>query len=82
MDSAYEQRVIAIKRSLEGERPSVIYATLGHSSTWFFKWKLRYDLYGLEGLKDRSKAPKQQARHIPDTIETAIELIETFHANI
>lgn len=72
MNSPYDQRVVAIKRYLEGEKPSVIYSTLGHSSTWFFKWKHRYELYGREGLKDLSKAPKHQAEQIPETLETVI----------
>lgn len=72
VDSVYAQRVVAIKRYLAGEQPSVIYATLGHNATWFFKWKLRYELYGLEGLKDLPKSPHHQAAQIPDTLETVI----------
>ncbi len=52
MNSFYEDRVIAIKRYLEGEQPSHIYTSLGYSPAWFFKWKLRYEVYGLDGLYD------------------------------
>jgi putative transposase len=72
MNTAYEERHIAIRRYLEGEMPSQIYTSFGRSSTWFFKWKLRYALYGLEGLKDGSKAPKHQAEQTDEALETAI----------
>lgn len=75
MNALYEQRVLTIKRYLEGEKPSVIYSTLGHTSTWFFKWKRRDELDGLEGLHDLSKAPKHQAEQLPETGETVIVTI-------
>ncbi len=72
MNSFYEDRVIAIKRYLEGEQPSHIYTSLGYSPAWFFKWKLRYEVYGLDGLYDLSTAPDHQARQTDDALETAI----------
>jgi hypothetical protein len=72
MDNLYEERMIAIRRYVEGETPSQIYTSLGRRQTWFFKWKLRYDLYGLEGLKDLSRAPKRQAKQTDEALETAI----------
>ncbi len=77
MKSFYEDRVIAIKRYLEGQEPSQIYTSLGYSQSWFFKWKLRYELYGLDGLDDLSSAPQHQARQTADVIETAIVNIRT-----
>jgi transposase InsO family protein len=57
---------------LEGEQPSHIYSSLRYSQTWFFKWKRRYELYGLDGLHDVSSAPHHQARQTDDAIEQAI----------
>jgi putative transposase len=68
----YEERMSAIRQYLEGESPSQIYTSLGRSPMWFFKWKLRYELYGLEGLNDLSKAPKRQAEQTDEALETAI----------
>ncbi len=72
MKNLYEERMIAIKRYVEGETPSPIYTSLGRSPKWFFKWKLRYELYGLDGLKDLSRAPNHQAEQTDDALETAI----------
>ena len=72
MKSFYEDRVMAIKRYLAGQSPATIYTQLGYSSSWFFKWKLRYDMYGLDGLVDESSAPHHQARQTDEAIETTI----------
>jgi transposase InsO family protein len=72
MNTFYEERIIAIRRYLEGEQPSRIYTSLGHCPAWFFKWKRRYDVYGLEGLQDLPKAPKHQPRQTPEALEMAI----------
>jgi putative transposase len=72
MNTLYEERIIAIRRYLEGEKPSRIYTSLGRGPSWFFKWKQRYDAYGLDGLKDLSKAPKHQPHQTPEAIEMAI----------
>jgi len=77
MKSFSEDRVIAIKRYLAGEPPSHIYTSLGYSQAWFFKWKLRYEQDGLDGLYDLSTAPDHQARQTEDEIETAIVNIRT-----
>jgi putative transposase len=72
MHNLYEDRRIAIRRYLEGEMPSQISTRLGRSPRWCFKWKHRYDVYGLDGLKDLPKAPKHQAEQTDDAVETAI----------
>src|SRR4030042_1489446 len=78
MNTVYEDRKIAIKRYLEGEHPSHIYTSLGYSQTWFFKWKLRYELYGLDWLHDVSSAPHHQANQTKEAIETAIVNIRKY----
>ncbi len=72
MNDCYQDRIAAIKRDLEGDSPAEIYTSLGHSSTWFFKWRLRYALYGVEGLKDLPKAPQRQAEQTSERLERAI----------
>ncbi len=49
--------------------------SLGRSQAWFFKWKRRYDVYGLDGLKDVSKAPKRQAAQTSEALERVIVTI-------
>ena len=72
MYDGYEERLKAIRQYLEGETPSNIYTRLGRSPRWFFKWKLRYELEGLDGLKDLSKAPKHQAEQTDEALARAI----------
>jgi putative transposase len=72
MKNPYEERMIAIRRYVEGETPFQIYTSLGRSPKWFFTWKRRYELSGLDGLKDLSRAPKRQAEQTDEAIETAI----------
>ena len=72
MKDLYEERIIAIRRYIEGETPSQIYTRLKRSPKWFFKWKRRYELYGLDGLKELSRAPHHQAEQTDEALETAI----------
>ena len=72
MNDVYQERIVAMRRYLEGESPVQIYTSLGRSEKWFFKWKRRYDASGLDGLKDLSRAPKQQARQTPKSLESVI----------
>lgn len=72
MNDVYQERIVAMRRYLEGESPVKIYTSLGRSEKWFFKWKSRYDASGLDGLNDLSRAPKQQARQTPQPLESVI----------
>ena len=72
MSECYQDRITAIRCYLEGEAPIDIYTRLGYSSAWFFKWRLRYLLYGFDGLKDLPKAPKHQAKQTSAALEQAI----------
>lgn len=72
MTTLYEERKLAMRRYLEGETPSQIYTSLHRSQAWFFKWKLRYQRYGLDGLHDLSKAPTHPAGQTAETLEQVI----------
>ena len=77
MNDEYQERIVAIRRYLEGEAAVNIYTSLGRSPAWFFKWKNRYVQHGLDGLKDLSKAPKHQANQTSDVLETVIVQMRT-----
>ena len=77
MNDAYNERVVAIRRYLEGVPPVQIYTSLGRSEVWFFKWKRRYEANGLAGLHDFSRAPRQQAKQTSATLESVIVNIRT-----
>lgn len=72
MNNVVDERRIAMRRDLEGEKPVEIYTSLGRSAVWFFKWKKRYQRYGLDGLKDLSRTPPQVTNKIPEALESVI----------
>ena len=64
-----EERINAIQRYLEGEKPVEIYRSTGRSKRWFNKWLSRYKT-GREGwYKDLPK----KATVIPNKTEERIE---------
>ena len=68
----YEKRLVAMRRYLEGECPVRMYTSLDQSPVWFFKWKKRYDLYGVDGLQALPRAPKHPFQKTAEVLETAI----------
>jgi putative transposase len=77
MNDVYQERIVAMRRYLEGEHPVKIYTSLGRSEKWFFKWKRRYDASGLDGLHDLSRAPRHQASQTPKALESVLGNIRT-----
>jgi putative transposase len=49
---------------VKGTPPKEIYAGLNRSKKWFFKWLKRYQTGNMEWYKERSRAPKSQAKEI------------------
>lgn len=72
MNDEYKKRLVAMRRYVEGEPAVRIYTSLERSSVWFFKWKKRYDLYGLDGLHDLSRSPNHQVQKTPQALEMTI----------
>ncbi len=57
-----ERRRRAIAALQSGRRPSDICEEVGRSREWLAKWQRRFAVEGEAGLRDRSPAPKHQAR--------------------
>ncbi len=62
----YEKRCKAIKLYNQGIRFSEIVRFVQRSKGWLAKWLNRFKENGINGLKDRSRAPKQIWRKTPD----------------
>lgn len=62
----------AIRRRLQGERPSDIYRDLGRSRRWFAKWWAEYQQNPMIDFADRSRAPQPSPHKTPEHIEQAI----------
>jgi putative transposase len=52
----------AIMEYVKGTPPKEIYTRLNRSKKWFFKWLKRYQTGNMEWYKERSRAPKSQAK--------------------
>ena len=60
-----ELRRRAIAALGEGRSPGEVCAEFGRSREWLAKWRRRFAEAGPAGLRDRSRAPKRQARQTP-----------------
>ena len=66
-----EERINAIQRHLEGERPVDIYRSIGLSKHWFYKWLGRYRVGHKRWYKDQPK----RAKVIPHKTNERIEQV-------
>jgi transposase len=72
-----EQTNYADRKSLihllnSGEKPWGAAQELGRSPAWAYRWKNRYEQDGLNGLRDRSRAPKHILRSTPAEVRQGI----------
>lgn len=69
--NAYERRLEAIRRVAQGEVVSKVCADLGHTRTWYYKWRTRYRQHGLAGLQDHRPGhapPRRTSDELRDLI--------------
>ena len=67
-----QERVQAIQRFLEGDRPVDIYRNINRSKKWFDKWQNRYRIGNAEWFKDFSKRPHTYSKKTDLRIENAV----------
>mgnify|MGYP001816918541 FL=1 len=68
----YEKRQTAIHMLRSGQSPAEIAQELERSLAWVYKWRLRFEQDGWQGLQDRSRAPHSHPHKLPDTVRQAI----------
>jgi putative transposase len=73
----YEARCSAIHLLRNGRTPQQVAASLGRSESWVYKWRARYEQGGWAALHDQSRAPKEPARRIPDSIKCRIREVRS-----
>ena len=66
--SEYEKHCKVIQLYKQGSRFNEILRLVQRSKGWFAKWLKRFKENGINGLKDRSRAPKKIWRKTPDRI--------------
>jgi len=68
------RRFKAIELYQQGLKPIQIYKKLRRSKKWFFKYLKVYHLYGIAGLKDKSRRPKKlNIKYAPEAIRDLVE---------
>jgi len=72
-----EQRQRFIHKVRSGQSIAQAAREVGRSRSWGAKWWQRYCQEGWEGLKDRSRRPKQQPRKLPARVRQAIRQVRS-----
>lgn len=70
--SREEDRRRAVDRSLAGESPSAIAASMGYSRRWFYKWLSRFQSGESDWFWDRSRRPHQSPASTSEEIEQVV----------
>lgn len=70
-----QERLWAITKLHEGERPETICATLGRSRTWLYKWSLRYSADDQMWNRNQSKAPQTHPNRTLAEIEEIVQFV-------
>jgi hypothetical protein len=72
METKYSLRINAVKRYLNGNRPSSIYKSIGKSKQWLWYWINRYDPHNPDWYKNRSNSSKPIHNKIDSDFEQLI----------
>jgi transposase InsO family protein len=74
-DESRQQRILAVQRFLNGEKPESICASLGKSRAWLYKWVERHLEEGDSWSDDRSRRPLNVVNRTPREIEEIVKLM-------
>jgi transposase InsO family protein len=76
----FEQRWFMLQKLFQEKAPvTKIAKEFGVSRKTFYKFKQRFEAEGVTGLQDRSRAPHQRPRKIPQVVEEAIVELRCQH---
>jgi putative transposase len=70
--SREKDRRRAVERSLAGESPSAIAASMGYSRPWFYKWLSRFKSGDPDWFQDRSRRPHQSPSCSSEEVEQVV----------
>ncbi len=74
-DEIRQQRMLAVQRFLDGEKPESICASLGRSKAWLYKWVERRLEDDDSWSEDRSRRPLNVVNRTPNEIEEIIKMV-------
>lgn len=70
-----QQRILAVERFKNGERPESICASLGKSKVWLYKWIKRHSEAEASWCDDRSRRPLSTPTHTLAEIEEIVKMV-------
>jgi len=70
-----QERILAVRRFLNGEKPEAICASLGRSTVWLYKWVKRYVANDSSWSESRSRRPLTSASRTPQEIEEIVKMV-------
>ena len=74
-DEITQQRILAVQRFLNGERPESICASLGRSKSWLYKWVERRLDENDAWNESRSRQPLSVTSRTPKEIEEIVKMV-------
>jgi len=74
-DEIRQQRILAVQRFLDGEKPESICASLGRSKAWLYKWVERRLLDDDFWSEERSRRPLNVVNRTPNEIEEIVKMV-------
>jgi hypothetical protein len=70
-----QERLLAVQRYLQGERPDAICSSLGRSRPWLYKWSARFSSGDPSWFRDCSRRPLSSPLRTPAEIEEIVKRI-------
>jgi transposase InsO family protein len=74
-DTIQQQRVQAVQRYHNCEKPAAICASLGHSKSWLYKWINRFDETADTWFESHSKCPLNNPNRTSGEIEEIVKMV-------
>jgi len=74
-DEIRQQRILAVQRFLNGEKSESIFASLGESKSWLYKWIERHLEKDDSWSEERSRRPLNVVNRTPSKIEEIVKLV-------
>lgn len=74
-DDIHQERLRAVRRYLNGEKPEAICTSLGRSKAWLYKWAERYNEDDSSWSESHSRRPLTSAYRTRQEVEEIVKLV-------
>uniref|UniRef100_UPI000688C543 IS481 family transposase n=1 Tax=Desulfuromonas sp. TF TaxID=1232410 RepID=UPI000688C543 len=74
-DDIQQERILAVQRLRNGEKPEAICTSLGRSKSWLYKWNKRFAVDDSSWSESLSRQPLTVASRTPQEVEEIVEII-------